>query len=149
VYNPRSFNDDHGGRTKEELLAEGHRGWDVLLVEGSIPNLPREGQGQTIGGRPQIECNRTPTEYLTDLRARGEIGLTPEAYMVQFLDTLERSGQVLDVETYTYLPGAFLPASRIVPGACWGPEGGQALLYRDDPGSRIPYLGVRAAVRVR
>jgi hypothetical protein len=149
AYDPRSFTDDHGGKTKEQLLAEGHRGWDVLLVEGGLQNLPRVSQGQTIGGRPQIECNRTPTQYLTDLRLRGESGLTPEAYVLQFLDTLERRGQVLDIQTFSSLTGSFLPASRSVPCACWGPQGGQANLYWVGPGGRHPDGGVRAAVRVR
>jgi hypothetical protein len=149
MYDPRSFTAGHGGRTKVDLLAEKKRGWDVLLVEGAIPNLPREGQGQSVGGRPQIECNRTPTQYLADLRSRGESGLTPEAYMVQFLDDLERGGRVLDVETYTYLPGAFLPTSRYVPCAYWNPRFGQAFLDWGDPGGRNPDGGVRAAVRVR
>jgi hypothetical protein len=149
AYDPRSFTDDHGGKTKEQLLAEGHRGWDVLLVEGGLQNLPRVSQGQTIGGRPQIECNRTPTQYLTDLRLRGESGLTPEAYVLQFLDTLERRGQVLDIQTFSSLTGSFLPASRDVPGAFWDPQGGQAILDWDDLGDRGPGIGVRAAVRVR
>ncbi len=54
VYHPRSYTDDHGGRTKEQILAGG-RAWDVLLVEGGIPNLPPARQGQTVGGRRQLE----------------------------------------------------------------------------------------------
>jgi hypothetical protein len=148
VYEPRSFTDHHGGKTKTEMVQAG-RAWDVLLVEGGLQNLPHEGQGQTIGGRPQLECNRTPIQYLADLRTCGEVGLTPEAYVLQFLDVLERQGHVLDVETYTYLTGAFLSSSRDVPGAFWVPVNGRAYLRGGGPGGRGPYIGVRAAVRVR
>ena len=148
VYEPRSLTAGHRGRTKAQLLASDQRGWDVLLVEGTLQNLPRAGQGQLVGDRRQIECNRTPTQYLADLRTRGEVGLTPEAYILQFLDALERQGHVLDVETYTYLPGAFLPSSRRVPCAFWGPGRGRALLRGGDPESHDAPFGVRAAVGV-
>jgi hypothetical protein len=147
VYEPQRFTDNHGGGTKEDLLAADHRGWDVLLVEGSLANLPHEGRGQTIGDRPQLECGRTPAHYLRVL-PRGEIGLTPEAYIIQFLDALERRRQVLDVQTISYLPGAYLPASRCVPGAYWEPSFGMAHLDADEPVRRDTILGVRAAVRV-
>ncbi len=148
VYDPQRFTDDHGGRTKEEILAKSDRAWDVLLVEGELQNLPRSRRGQFTGGRAQIECGRTPIEYLRNLPA-GEVGLTPEAYIIQFLDALERRGQVLDTETFSSLTGAFLPASRYVPGAFWYPGSGQAYLDADHPGLRNALNGARVAVRVR
>jgi hypothetical protein len=147
VYNPRSFTDHHGGHTKAEILAECGRAWEVLLVQGSRPNLPRQGQGLTVGGRLQDECGRSPHQYLHTIR-ENEVGLTMEAYVVHFLDAIDRRGQVLDVETYTYLPGAFLPSSRFVPIAFWGPTGGQACLNLNSPEGRYANHGVRAAVRV-
>jgi hypothetical protein len=148
VYDHRSFIAGHGGRTKEQLLAAEGRGWDVLLVEGSLVNPPREGQGQTVGGRPQIGCGRSPAEYLHELRRRAEIGLTPEGYIVHFLDALERRGQALDVDAFSCLPGAYLPTSRYVPCAYWYPESGQAGLLAYDPDGRNSDYGARAAVRV-
>jgi hypothetical protein len=148
VYAPESFTSRHGGRTKAQLLATDRRGWDVLLAEGALQNLPREGQGQHVGGRQQLECNRTPTEYLQELQSRGEVGLTPEAYIMQFLDALQRRGQVLDTQTFSFLLGAFLPSSRTVPSACWYPDYGQANLDGAIPGNRFVYHGARAAVRV-
>jgi hypothetical protein len=60
VYFPQRFEEAHGGRTKEELLAaDPTAAWQVLLVEG-MSDLPREGQGRVIGGRRQIETGRTP-----------------------------------------------------------------------------------------
>lgn len=147
VYGPQSFAPRHGGRTKAEVLRDEGRGWDVLLVEGALQNLPRAYQGQTIGGGVQLECGRTPAEYLRDL-PESEIGLTPEAYILHFLDALERGGRLLDGETYASLIGAYFPSSRVVPGACWNPGLGQVALGRSDPGSRGAQSGARVAVRV-
>jgi hypothetical protein len=64
VYFPQRFSPDHGGKTKEQLLRESpFPGWQVLLLEG-LRNIPRQGRGQTVGGRPQLEANRTPRQYL-------------------------------------------------------------------------------------
>ncbi len=147
VYGPLRFASDHGGRTKEQILQEDGRGWDVLLVEGSMLDLPREGQGKRIGGRRQVECGRSAEEYLRDL-PKGEVGWTPEAYIVRFLDALERSDTVLDHQTLSLLTGAYLPSSRIVPGAFWYPFYGRARLGGRGPDYRDPVDGARAAVRV-
>jgi hypothetical protein len=149
VYEPRSFVPAvHDGRPKEDILVAEERNWDVLLVEGAILDLPCEGQGQTIGGRRQLECGQSPAEHLLELQRRGEIGLMPEAYVVQFLDALERRGQVLDVQTFSSLPGSFLPVSRCIPGAFWDSRNGRAVLVGDETDYHLAYYGVRAAVRV-
>jgi hypothetical protein len=83
-------------------------------VEGSIPDLPRIGEGRSVGDRPQVVTGRTPAEYLGSL-PDDEVGLTPEAYVIHFLDGLERRGHVLDFQTASYLLGAYLTASRHVP----------------------------------
>lgn len=147
VYDPRSFTTAHGGRTKPKTLAKNGRGWEVLLVEGALQNLPFAGEGQTVGGRHQIECGRSPAEYLHNL-PKDEVGMTPEAYVVHFLDALERGGRLLDTGTFSSLPGAYFPTSRNVPGACWDPEFGQASLGRTIPGYRYADDGARVAVRV-
>jgi hypothetical protein len=147
VYEPRSFTDRRRGRTKEQLLREDHRGFDVLLVEGSIPNMPFAGQGRRVGGRPQMECGRSPSEYLRSL-SDDEVGLTPEAYAAHFLDGLERRGQVLDAQTASYLLGAYLPASRIVPVAYWYQRAGQVSLIGGHPEDGVDIYGARVGVRV-
>ena len=119
----------------------------MLLVEGSLLDLPREGQGKIVGGRRQVECGRSPEEYFAN-RPKDEVGWTPAAYIVRFLDALERSGTVLDRETCTYLTGAYFPSSRLVPDADWNPDIGQAYMDRDIPDLRNPDDGARAAVRV-
>jgi uncharacterized protein (TIGR02996 family) len=147
VYEPHSFTDHHGGRTKEEILREDGRGWDVLLVEG-MTGLPREGQGKRIGGRRQVECGRTPQEYV-DSMPNGEVGWTPETYIVRFLDALERTGTVLDHQTASWLTSSYFPTSRVVPRAYWYPICGQAYLDGAGPDIADARDGARAAVRVR
>jgi len=109
VYAPRCFENDHGGRTKEQLLAcAPSRGWHVLLIEGDRSELPREGEGQEIGGRAQIEAGSPFQHYLQSL-PRGEVGWTPETYMWAFMTHLERTGQLLDTTAWTYLIGSYFP----------------------------------------
>ena len=147
VYDPQHFAPEHGGRTKSEILREEGRGWEVLLVEGGLLELPREGQGKRLGGRGQLECGRTVQEYLAFM-PEGEVGWTPETYIIRFLDALERSGIVLDRETYSLLTGAYVPSSRYVPRAFWDPGRGLALLDGEWPGIGYDRAGARAAVRV-
>jgi hypothetical protein len=146
AYGVQRFSSRHGGRTKEEILQKEERGWELLLVEG-FTEIPRAGQGLTVGGRPQLECGRSPEGSLASLPT-GEVGWTPEAYIIRFLDAVERGGTVLDRETYTDLMGAYFPSSRGVPLAGWGPTYGQANLGRSGPGIGRRLGGVRAAVRV-
>jgi hypothetical protein len=161
VYHPHSFLPEHGGRTKPELLhgepdrdLPPHTGWDILLVEEGLLDLPCAGQSRTIAGRSQLECGSTPNEYLARLRDPAQIsglreeGWTPETYILRFLDALERQGRVLDRETYSFLLGAFLPVYRSVPGACWGTEIRSGLLNGDRATLRRARYGTRAAVRV-
>jgi hypothetical protein len=134
VYNPHAFRAQHRGYTKEQLLASDGRGFDVLLVEGTILNIPRADQGYVIGDRRQTECSRSPDEYLRDL-PEGEVGLTPEAYAIHFLYALEHCGQVLDHQTATYLIGAYTP--RL--GTCrtrTGPRVRSGALDRDRSGQQ-------------
>src|SRR3989344_5641063 len=106
VYFPKSFDqNNHQGKTKQELLDEQNRkqsplaGWQVLLLENS-PNIPAEGEGQTIGGRRQLEANKTPNEYLKllqkDPQYANEQGLTNEAWLTQFITRLEQTNEVID-----------------------------------------------------
>lgn len=148
VYDPRSFQADHGGRTKAALLTAKDSYWEVLLVEGALQNLPLAGEGETVCGRPQFECGESPAQYVLALHSRTESCLPPEAYVMHFLGTLIHRGEVLDTQTVSYLPRAFLPLSAVVPEARWAPALGRMLLDRGAPDHRFPNFGVRAAVRV-
>lgn len=147
VYHPREFTADHGARTKVQLLAVGHPRWNILLVEGNMTDIPREGQGSTIAGRQQIECNQTPSDSLSALLA-DEVGWTPESYICRFLAAMEQRGQVLDAETHTYLIDTFFRSNHRVPGACWAPGFHRGYLGRWYSGAYDGGFGARAAVRV-
>ncbi|MDD4287406.1 MAG: hypothetical protein PHO20_00615 [Candidatus Peribacteraceae bacterium] len=156
VYSPERFDpQNHGGKTKKEILAASQfPGWQVLLLE-NMRDIPREGNGQVVGGRKQIEANHTPHEYLELLRAEGhalEQGLTPEAWQALFLTRLaETDGEVLDDYSSgaaCYCTGAYFPASGDVPDACWRRGGGQARVGRSGARCRFSVVGSRAGVRV-
>jgi len=147
IYTPQRFEADHGGHTKGQLLASKADGWQVLLTEGSLTNLPLAGQVQLIADRRQIEAGRTPREYLESL-PQTEVGWTPETYIVAFLTHLERTGQPLDTETLTYLIGSYAPTSGLVPYADWNPWRRQAYLDGYHPGIDFPGSGGRVTVGV-
>lgn len=155
VYHPERFDPtDHGGVTKEQMLA-GSRfpGWQVLLLE-NLRTIPRRGQGRTAGGRPQIEAGLPPRQYLDVLRAPSyahERGLTPQAWLALCLTRLvETGGEVLDdyrTGSACYLTGAYFPTSGTVPGACWYPVRCQAGLDAHNPNAGYPSGGMRSSVR--
>jgi hypothetical protein len=148
VYSPQRFARNHGGRTKAQLLdSDPAAGWQVLLTEAGLTDLPRAGQGQTLARRPQIEAGRTPHQYLADC-PKDEVGWTPETYIAAFCTALERTGRPLDVETVSRLTASYLPDSGYVPNACWYSGGRRANLGRDGPDFGGPYDGARPAVRV-
>jgi hypothetical protein len=119
----------------------------VLLTEGRLAELPCEGQGRTIGGRPQIEAGQPPWEYV-EFAPYGEIGWSPETYITAFLTAVERTGKVLDEGTLSFLTGAYLPVSGCVPRAYWLPLFRQAYLGTYHPGFGYQSFGARAAVTV-
>jgi len=149
VYAPRCFEKDHGGRTKEQFLAcTPSRGWHVLLIEGDLSELPREGEGQEIGGRAQIEVGSPARHYLQSLLPHGEVGWTPETYMWAFMTHLERTGQLLDTTAWTYLIGSHFPGCFYhLPLAFWTTWDRQACLYEYlDVGDQRS--GTRTAVEI-
>jgi len=128
AYYPQSFDPSHHqGRTKQEILNTQTQnqspfpGWRVLLVEPNM-NIPREGKGKTIGGRPQLEANKTPAEYLKLLQTHPqyaqEQGTTLEDWLTLFITHLEKTNEVIDDYqgrgSIAYLMGSFNPASGIL-----------------------------------
>ncbi|MBU0766951.1 hypothetical protein KKF55_04180 [Patescibacteria group bacterium] len=153
VYFPERFDPkNHGGKTKKQILeASKFPGWQVLLTE-NLRDIPREGNGQTVGGRAQIEANSKAHEYLTMMQNNNEQGLTPEAWMTLFLRRIaETEGEVLDdynVGAACYCTGAYFPSSGVVPRAYWVRFGERADVDRFGPGCRFSVDGARAGVRV-
>ena len=156
VYDPKRFDDNHGGKTKTEMLADGVTpGWQILLVEDverqGLGNNPRENAAQTVGDRPQLPTNRSSNDYLSQFGEepyQGEVGLTPEAYLTLVLNQLKEHGKVLDTETGTFLTGAWMPGQREVPYAYWGRGKRQARLDAVVPDNADADWGPRSAVRV-
>lgn len=156
VYSPERFDaKNHGGKTKKDIITPSlHAGWQLHFVE-KLQNIPREGKGQDVGGRKQIEANKSPNQYLELMRAEGhalEQGWTPEEWQAMFLKRLaETGGEVLDdyqTGAACYCTDAYFPASGDVPSAYWGRGFAQASVDWLDADSRNPDVGFRAGVRV-
>ena len=155
VYYPKEFfQENHQGKTKKEIL-EKQGAWNILFIE-DLPNIPREGKGETIGERKQLEANKTPKEYLNALQDesiyQNETGMTPEDQLVYALIHLEQTNQVIDDYSghgsASYQLGAYFPASGDVPDADWNRDNRQVYLYRFSPGVSSSGSGLRSAVRV-
>ena len=155
VYYPKEFfQENHQGKTKKEIL-EKEGAWNILFIE-DLPNIPREGKGETIGERKQLEANKTPKEYLNALQDesiyQNETGLTPEDQLTYAILHLEQTDQVIDDYSghgsASYQLGAYFPASGYVPSAYWCRGTRRAGLDGGNPGLRDSDDGVRAGVKV-
>ena len=156
VYDPKTFTkENHGGRTKQEMLGLG-QAWRVVFVEG-ISDIPREGKGKTAGAakkRRQIEADRTPNDYLS-LIGKGqyehESGTTPEDWLALAITELEEKNRVIDdwqgQGSIAYNTGSWFPASGRVPYADWVRGDRRAYLNRLGPSIRYSSIGARSAVR--
>ena len=139
VYDPKEFSENHGGKTKAEILAaaqgKSSPAWRIVMIE-SDPNIPRAGKGKQVGGRARIEANKTPKEYLEAIGTgeyQNESGMTPQEWLMQAITMLEEKNQVIDDYQgngkITYNTGGYFPASGGVPRACWYRGGRRAGLY--------------------
>lgn len=159
IYLPHQFSEDHGGKTKRELIAASTEtpcpGWAILLAE-DLPNIPRVGKGKPVGSRAQIEAGASPAEYLTLLQEdptyQHEAGMTPEDWLIYALNHLERTNQAVDYYqgngSIAYLTGAYFSSAGYVPRAYFDRDARQAYLGGGVPGARGGRCGVRVAVRV-
>ena len=159
VYRPKQFSKKHQGKTKQEILKE-QGGWEIMLVE-DMPNIPREGNGETTKGRKQFEANDTPNNYLKTLNNAetkkadpyyGEQGMTPEEQIIYAITHLEETDEVVDDwqgnGSVSYQVGAYFPSSGGVPSAYWDRDDRLAYLDRRSPDYRFDNCGVRPAVRI-
>ena len=162
IYYPKSFDaTDHQGKTKQELLdiqrekMSPFAGWSISLLESNLI-IPRQGKGKTVGGRKQLEANKSPEEYLkllqTDPQYADERGLTIEDWTTLFITHLEKTNQVIDdyqdKGSVSYLNSSFFPSSRLVANGHWFRGYAQAYLDGDNPGLRVVSCGLRPAVGV-
>jgi len=98
-YYPKRYDPkDHGGITKNELIENGFV-WDIVLVEEAA-NIPKENEGQEIGGRKQLEDGKNPQQYLeilnSDQNYSGEKGFTVENWIIKALYELKTNNTQID-----------------------------------------------------
>jgi hypothetical protein len=100
VYFPQKYSSNHGGQTKAEVINNGRicavPGWSVGLVE-SLPIMPHQGRGKTLGSRRQLEIGSSPRDYLQTLQTQayqGETGKTLEDFITEFVIHLETANEV-------------------------------------------------------
>ena len=177
VYDPQQFNPtDNGGKTKAEILTQmettddAAAGYRILLLQGNynsqgFRSIPKRERGLVEGTnipRADIEAGNTAIEYLASQASNrlnpqspyaGEYGMSPEEWIILFMQHLKETGEPLDnflneVDSATYLTGAYFTASDGVPDAYWSRGGRRANLSGSHPGDQDGNVGVRAAVRV-
>ena len=155
IYYPQRFSEDnHQGKTKQELIDDG-RAWEVILVE-DLPNLPAEGKGETKGGRRQLEANQSSNDYLkkfqTDPQYKGETGLTLEANLIYALTQLREKNQVIDnyqaKGKVCRLTGAMFLSGAGVPVSFFDRDHRRAFLSWNLADSRYSHYSVRAGVPI-
>ena len=100
VYFPHEYSSNHRGQSKLEAVNNRYicafPGWSVGLAE-SLPIMPQQGRGQTLGGRRQLEIGYSPREYLQTLQTetyQGETGKTLEDFITKFLTHLGTTNEV-------------------------------------------------------
>jgi hypothetical protein len=100
IYFPQEYSGNHRGQTKSEIVNNEHicgvPGWSVGLVE-SLPVMPQQGTGRTLGSRKQLEIGYSPREYLQMLQKPaylGETGKILEDFIIKFLTRLETTNEV-------------------------------------------------------
>ncbi len=98
AYFPTSFDSENDtGLTKQEAITQ-KGGWQVYLIEETP--IPKIGKGANKNGRQQLETGLSPRQYLERLQAdpqyKGEVGLTPESWLMRALTRLKERGEVID-----------------------------------------------------
>jgi len=159
VYFPSLFEkENHGGRTKQELLATTKQGFQILLIEAN-PFIPALNTNEVIGTkqpRKRWEANYSSNDYLYALQTMSsyshEQGLTPEAWMTQFLLHLEETNQVIDDYQrngkINLNLGGWFPAYGNVADGCWDHDSTRVGFAGYDPKNQNSYYGSRTAVRI-
>ncbi len=154
VYFPEFFEShNHGGLTKEEAITQ-KGGWQVYLIEETP--IPRKGKGKNRNGRDQLEAGLSPRQYLEKLQAdpqyKGEVGLTPESWLMKAMTHLRERDEVIDdwkgKGSLNSLLGAYFPGSGDVADACWHRDDSQARLGGIDADGYGEGFGASSAVRV-
>ncbi len=156
IYFPKQYDpENHGGKTKNQLLQEENLGFQILLIE-DLPDLPAENEGKTIVSRPQLEANLTPIEYLeklqTDPNYQHEQGLTAEAWLTYTITYLYENDQVIDdwkgQGKFCYNLATYFPSSTVVSSGSWRRNFRQSSLGRNDVSNRFSVSSARPSVNI-
>jgi hypothetical protein len=160
VYFPQEYSGNHQGLTKPEIVNDGRicavPGWSIGLVE-SLPVMPEQGRGLTIGGRKQLEIGLSPREYLATLKAEayeGETGRTLEDFLTTFLIRLETTNEVsndINDNNAHWCLGQYMkiPYAEVVPTGRWHRDIGRVRLDMHRTGNKLCTKRVGAATTVR
>jgi hypothetical protein len=158
VYFPKEYTANHQGQTKTEILSQSSvtPGWQVQLTETNF-DIPRAGQGTTIGDRPQLEAGQKASDYLSKQQEgespyQDEIFYTPEAYLTKLIISLKTTGRVIDdyqvAGSVRYLGAAYFPVTGFVANGYWNRVYRRAHLGRVDPDDPFSHYGGGSAVRI-
>jgi len=155
VYEPKKFDNDHEGKTKQEIINQSNP-WKIKLIE-DMPDLPAFGDGKMIGGRSQHEANFTPNHYLNTPNMNtvyeGEKGFDPETWLTYAITNLEEKNQQIDdwqgQGKSCFLVGAYFPGSGDVPLARWYRGDRQAYLGGRVPSYSSSDVGCRSSVEIQ
>jgi len=143
----------HQGKTKQELIDQ-QEAWQVHFIE-DLPDLSAKGEGQTKGGRLQLEANKSSIDYLELTQEnpvyQHELGSTPELELTYAITHLKETNQMIDdwrgKGKLAKLFGACLSDYVSVFG--WYRDGGQAGLGRYRLGSQSGYYCARSSVKIK
>ena len=160
IYFPKQFDpENHGGKTKNQLLQEDQLGFQILLLEENI-DIPAENEGKAISDRDPIEVNQknplTPTEYLekiqTETKYQHEQGLTAEAQTTLAITHLHKHNQVIDdwqgSGKICYNIATYFPFFSYVSNGLWVRDYRQADLGGCDVSDRDSRYGFRPSVNI-
>ena len=159
AYFPQEYSSNHRGQTKLEAVNDGRicavPGWSVGLVE-SLPIMPQQGRGKTLGGRRQLETGSSPRDYLRTLQTQayqGETGKTLEDFITRFLTRLETTDEVsndLDDDNALWFLGQYVKVKYgdLVPTGRWFRVVGRARLDMHRTGNRLGSWGGSSTVRL-
>jgi len=148
VYFPQEYSNNHRGQTKLEVVNNGRicavPGWSVGLVE-SLPIMPQQDRGKTLGSRRQLETGSSPRDYLRTVQTQayqGETGKTLEDFITKFLTHLETTNEVSN-DRYDnnalWCLGQYVKVkyAHLVPTGWWHRDFGRVRLDMHRTGNRL------------
>ncbi|MBU1118558.1 hypothetical protein KKH43_01600, partial [Patescibacteria group bacterium] len=159
IYYPKSYNEDHQGKTKLELLEESKTtpfsGFNVYLREKSII-IPKESKGKVQADRLRLQTNTSSEGYLNAFQNREEYknehGQTLEDWLTQLLTYLEKHNQIIDSRqnygSSNNLVGSYHDGWVLHVGWIYFTGGFHVEIDGGDPWNNNPNFGSRPVVKI-